>query len=77
MKQRVRLFRVGRMQVVRIPHCMELPGTHATITRDGDRLIIEPVPKRSLFDVLASLPSFDEEDGLDPVADLPLKPVEF
>ena len=53
--RQVRLFRNGRNQAVRIPREFELPGREATIRKVGDRLILEPVPRRSLTDVLAKL----------------------
>ena len=53
--RQVRLFRNGRNQAVRIPREFELPGRDATIRKVGDRLILEPVPRRSLLDVLAKL----------------------
>lgn len=40
--KRVRLFRYGRHQAVRIPVEFELPGREAIMHRDGDRLVIEP-----------------------------------
>lgn len=42
-----KLFRNNRSQAVRIPAEFELPGDRVRISRDGDRLIIEPTPKRS------------------------------
>ncbi len=61
----VKLFRNGRNQSVRIPRDFELPGTDATIRKDGDRLIIEAVKdRRSLADVLAelaALPPLDDD----------------
>jgi antitoxin VapB len=39
----VRLFRNNRNQAIRIPVEFELPGSEAIISRDGDRLIIEPL----------------------------------
>ena len=41
--RRVRLFRNGRNQAVRIPVEFELPGDEAIMHRDGERLVIEPV----------------------------------
>ena len=41
--RKVSLFRNGRSQAIRIPKEFELPGTEATIVKDGNRLIIEPV----------------------------------
>jgi antitoxin VapB len=51
----VRLFRNGRSQAVRIPREFELPGDDAIMRKEGDRLIIEPAPPRSLLAVLATL----------------------
>ncbi|WP_430423930.1 antitoxin [Phenylobacterium sp.] len=59
----VRLFRNGRNQAVRIPREFELQGDEAIMHRDGDRLIIEPAPRRSLLAVLAELSPIDEDFG--------------
>lgn len=59
--RRVRLFRNGRNQAVRIPRDLELPGDEATIRREGDRLIIEPAEKAPLLSLLASWNDLDEE----------------
>jgi antitoxin VapB len=56
----VRLFRNGRNQAVRIPVEFELPGEEALMRRDGDRLVIEPLAKRGLSALLASLEPLDE-----------------
>ena len=58
--RRVRLFRNNRNQAIRIPVEFELPGSEAIIRRDGDRLIIEPVRKDSLLDLLAGWDALDE-----------------
>ena len=52
----VKLFKNGRNQAVRIPREFELPGEDAIMRREGDRLIIEPVPRKSLLAILAALP---------------------
>jgi antitoxin VapB len=67
--RRVSLFRNGRNQAVRIPRDFELPGDAALLRREGDRLILEPVPPTSLLEVLATLEPLDEEIG--EVEDLP------
>lgn len=59
--RRARLFRNGRNQALRIPREFELPGDEAIIRKEGDRLIIEPVAKRSLLDILATLEPLDED----------------
>jgi antitoxin VapB len=54
-QRRVRLFRHGRNQAVRIPVEFELSGDEAIMHRDGDRLVIEPVRKRGLIARLKSM----------------------
>lgn len=68
----VRLFRNGRNQAVRIPVEFELPGDEALMRRDGDRLVIEPLAKRGLSAVLASLEPLDE--AFPEIADPPPTP---
>lgn len=58
--RQARLFRNGRNQALRIPREFELPGTEVRITRDGDRLIVEPARGRDLRTVLAGLHAVDE-----------------
>ena len=60
-RRNVKLFKNGRNQAVRIPREFELPGTDATMRRDGDALIIEPAAPRSLLTVLAGLKPLKEE----------------
>jgi antitoxin VapB len=57
----VKVFKNGRNQAVRIPREFELPGEDAVIRKDGDRLIIEPAPPKSLLAVLATLKKLDED----------------
>ena len=59
-QRHVRLFRNGRNQAVRIPVVFELPGDEAVMHRDGDRLVIEPVRKRGLVGLLASMTPINE-----------------
>jgi antitoxin VapB len=58
-ERRVKLFRNGRNQALRIPVEFELPGKEALVHREGDRLVIEPVRKRSLLALLATLGPLD------------------
>ncbi len=74
-ERHVKLFKNGRNQAVRIPREFELPGDHAIIRKDGDRLIIEPAPRRSLLVLLATLPTLDEE--LPPIQDSPAEPADL
>jgi len=60
--RRVRLFRNGRNQAVRIPREFELEAEEATMRREGSRLIIEPIDvPRGLCAVLQGLEPLDEE----------------
>ncbi len=60
-ERHVSIFRNGRNQAIRIPREFELDSTEAIIHKDGDKLIIEPVRKKSLKTVLASLSPLDED----------------
>ncbi len=71
--RRVKIFRNGRNQAVRIPREFELPGSAAVMRKEGKRLVIEPVTPRSLLSVLAGLKPVKEK--LPAVKDKPPKPV--
>lgn len=73
--RRVRLFRNGRNQAVRIPRDMELPGDEAVIYQQGDRLILEPVAPTSLLAYLATLEPLDVE--FPEIEDSPPEPVDL
>ena len=60
-ERHIKLFRIGRHQAVRIPREFELPGEDAIIRKEGQRLIIEAAPPRSLLAVLARLQPLDED----------------
>jgi antitoxin VapB len=75
MERRAKLFKNGRNQAVRIPREFELPGEEAIIRKEGDRLILEPVPPRSLRAVLAELDPLEEE--FPPIPDPPPGPVDI
>ena len=51
----VRLFRNGRNQALRIPRDFELEGDEATIRKEGNCLILEPI--RTRIFIRALLPS--------------------
>ena len=74
-ERHVKLFKNGRNQAVRIPREFELPGEDAIIRKEGQRLIIEAAPPRSLLAVLATLPTLDE--NFPPIEDLPAEPVDL
>jgi antitoxin VapB len=48
------LFRNGRNQAVRIPREFEIKGNEVLIRKEGDRLILTPIVKNRLLDLLAS-----------------------
>lgn len=74
-QRRVKLFRNGRNQAVRIPREWEMSGEEAILRKEGGRLIIEPAPPRSLLAVLASLEPLDEE--FPPIPELPTDSVDL
>ncbi len=76
-ERRVRLFRNGRNQAIRIPRDFELKGKEAIIRREGTRLIVEPVEKEGLLSVLAGLKPLEEtfpdvDNHLPPLDDIEL-----
>ena len=74
-QRHVRLFRNGRNQAVRIPREFELPGEEAIMSKEDERLIIEPAPPRSLLRVLATLEPIDED--FPEIEELPHTPVDL
>lgn len=53
-----KIFMHGRSQAVRLPKEFRLPGKEVRVSRDGDRIILEPV--KEAFDVQAWFKSLDE-----------------
>ena len=74
-ERRVRLFKNGRNQAIRIPREFELPGEEAILRKEGDRLILEPTVPVSLTAVLATLEPLAEE--FPSVPELPLDDVDL
>jgi antitoxin VapB len=77
-KRRARLFRNGRNQAIRIPREWELEGDEAEISREGDRLIIEPVRKGGLLELLSGLEPIEEtfpdiDEALPPLDEPPFQ----
>ncbi len=68
-EKHVSLFRNGRNQAIRIPREFELEGTEAIIRKEGDKLIIQSVRKKTLKVVLASLSSLEDDlpEIIDPI----------
>jgi len=74
-ERKVRLFRNGRNQAVRIPREFELPGSKAIMRKIGDRLILEPEKKKPLLEVLAALSPLAPDDEF-PEVDEALPPLD-
>ena len=74
-ERHVRLFRNGRNQAVRIPREFEFPGEDAVMRKEGERLIIEPAPPRSLLALLATLKPLEED--FPPIPDRVPEPVDL
>jgi len=68
-ERHVKVFRNGRNRAVRIPREFEFEGDSAIMRREGERIIIEPLPPRSLLAVLATLAPLKED--FPPLEDLP------
>lgn len=77
-----KIFMHGRSQAVRLPKEFRLPGKEVRVSRDGDRIILEPVEKafdvaawRARLDRLVELhgPFLDDVE----IADPPVEPEEF
>jgi antitoxin VapB len=74
-ERRVRLFKNGRNQAIRIPREFELAGQEAILRKEGDRLILEPTVPVSLLAVLATLEPLEED--FPEIADLPIDDVDL
>lgn len=77
----VRLFQlrvpvsIGQVLVRLIPREFELSGEHAILRKEGERLIIQPAPPRSLLALLATLQPIDDE--FPPIPELPMDSVDL
>jgi antitoxin VapB len=72
-ERHVKVFKNGRNQAVRIPREFEFSSEEAIMRKEGDRLIIEPAPPKSLLAVLAALTPL--RDDFPPIQDLPPDPL--
>lgn len=67
----------GQDQILTIPHEFALSSIEVSLRKDGQRLIIEPIPPCSLLSLLATLPDItddfpDIDEGLLPLDDITL-----
>ena len=74
-ERHVKVFKTGRNKAVRIPREFEFPGDEAVMRKEGDRLVIEPVPTKSLLALLAKLAPLPED--FPPILDVPPDAVEL
>jgi len=74
-ERHVKLFRNGRNQAVRIPREFELPGDEAVMRKEGDKLVIAPVKRKSFIELLDSWEPLDEE--FPAIEELPYEDVEI
>jgi len=74
-ERRVRVFKNGRNQAVRIPREFELPGKDAIMRKEGSRLIVEPARRNSLLALLETLAPLSQD--FPPLRDLPADPVDL
>jgi antitoxin VapB len=74
-----KLFRNNKSQAVRIPADFELPGDRVLIHREGDRLVLEPLRRRNLLEVLAGLEPLGPDDQFPDIDDtlLPARAVDL
>lgn len=66
--RRIAVFRNGANQAIRIPREFEIDGTEVTIRREGDSLILTPVRRHRLLDLVhqwESLPPVDDFPDID------------
>ena len=75
LERHVKVFKNGRNKAVRIPREFEFPGDQAIMRKEGDRLVIEPVPTKSLLALLAKLAPLPED--FHPILDAPPDPVDL
>ena len=69
LSREAKLFRNNKSQAVRIPADFELPGDRVTIHQDGDRLVIEPVRRKNLLEVLSELKPLEPRDTFPEIND--------
>jgi len=74
-----KLFRNNKSQAVRIPADFEFPCERVMTHQDGDRLIIEPVRRKNLLEVLADMEPLEPEDHFPNIDDtlLPAKEIDL
>jgi antitoxin VapB len=72
-ERKVKIFRNGRNQAVRIPREVELPGDQALSREEDGRLVMEPAPPPSLVALLKQLQPIEADFA--PIEDPAPEPV--
>jgi antitoxin VapB len=78
--RKVKLFRNGRNQAVRIPRDLELPGEDALLRQENGCLVLEPSGDSShiaLLERLRKLGPLPIEDRIGDITDPPPDPVDL
>ncbi len=72
------VFNNGRSRAIRIPKEFEFEADQVEISmnENGD-LLVHPVKKKSLLELLASLEPLSEEDWMPEIEDYPPEPVDL
>ncbi len=60
MMQTAKIFQNGRSQAIRLPKAFRLSGTEVKISRDGNRIILEPL-EQSWDDWLLAIEQFSDD----------------
>jgi antitoxin VapB len=60
MMQTAKIFQNGRSQAIRLPKAFRLSGTEVRISRDGNRIILEPL-EQSWDDWLLAIEQFSDD----------------
>jgi antitoxin VapB len=58
--QTAKIFQNGRSQAIRLPKAFRLSGTEVRISRDGNRIILEPL-EQSWDDWLLAIEQFSDD----------------
>jgi len=58
--QTAKIFQNGRSQAIRLPKAFRLSGTEVKISRDGNRIILEPL-EQSWSDWLLAIEQFSDD----------------
>jgi len=74
-ERRVKIFKNGRNQAVRIPREFELPGEDAVMRKEGERLVIEPAAPQSFLALLKTLQPIEEDFA--PIPDPAPEPIDL